>query len=75
MIIKETGYGAGKTKFPFPNVLRVILGETDESADIPCDLVSIVETNIDDMNPEFYDSIFEALFTVGALDVYLTPSL
>ena len=31
----------------------------------------LLETNLDDMNPEFYDHIVEALFAAGALDVYL----
>ncbi|HEY3297314.1 MAG TPA: nickel insertion protein, partial [Armatimonadota bacterium] len=35
--------------------------------------VSVVETNIDDMNPEFYDSVFTKLFGAGALDVFLSP--
>ena len=33
----------------------------------------ILETNIDDMNPEFYQYLFEKLFVNGALDVFLTP--
>ena len=81
MKIDSIGYGAGKTEFPFPNALRLMIGEcccpsdgsdgsdgSDRSG-----RVSIIETNIDDMNPEFYDSVFERLFAAGALDVYLTP--
>lgn len=33
----------------------------------------LLETNIDDMNPEIYSYIFEKFFEEGALDVYLTP--
>ena len=33
----------------------------------------LLETNIDDMNPEFYEPLIELLFGAGALDVYLTP--
>lgn len=72
MKVESVGYGAGKSEFPFPNTLRVFIGEA-ESAQLPGDRVSIIETNIDDMNPEFYDSVFEKLFKAGALDVYLTP--
>ncbi len=74
MTIQSTGYGAGKSDFGIPNLLRVIVGETaDSTADIPSHRVAILETNIDDMNPEFYDAAFESLFTAGALDVYMTP--
>ena len=70
MILQATAYGAGKTDFPFPNVLRLMIGEADG---LRHERVAIVETNIDDMNPEFYDLVFERLFKAGALDVYLTP--
>lgn len=72
MSIKSIGYGSGKKDFEFPNTLRIIVGETSGIA-APSHRVDIVETNIDDMNPEFYDTVFEKLFAVGALDVYLTP--
>ena len=68
--IQSIGYGAGKSEFPFPNVLRIMVGDSAPDAAAG---VSIVETNIDDMNPELYDSVFERLFKTGALDVYLTP--
>lgn len=72
MQIDSIGYGAGKRDAEVPNVLRIIVGEADE-ADRPVHQVSIVETNIDDMNPEFYEPAVEKLFAAGALDVYLTP--
>jgi len=78
MKVESIGYGAGKTEFPFPNVLRLMIGECCCPSDVSdlsdlSDRVSIIETNIDDMNPEFYDSVMERLFKAGALDVYLTP--
>lgn len=74
MSVQAIGCGAGKTEFPFPNVLRILVGEASAEAALPAtDRVSVVETNIDDMNPEFYDLIFDRLFKAGALDVYLTP--
>jgi len=74
MAVQSIGCGAGKTEFPFPNVLRILVGEASAEMALPAtDRVSVVETNIDDMNPEFYDSIFDRLFKAGALDVYLTP--
>jgi len=72
MRIESIGYGAGKRDFDLPNVLRVFVGDAEE-ADLPAHQVSIVETNIDDMNPEFYEPAMERLFEAGALDVYLTP--
>lgn len=74
MTLQKTGYGAGKKDFGIPNVLRVLIGESAErSQSIPSHKVSILETNIDDMNPEFYDSLFEKLFKAGTLDVYISP--
>ena len=53
-----------------PNMLRVILGETFIASN---DELVVIEANIDDMNPEFYELTIESLFKAGALDVYLTP--
>ncbi len=73
MRIEKTGYGAGTKDIGVPNLLRVILGE---ALDFPAEaeeLACIISTNIDDMNPEFYDYVMERLFAVGAQDVWLTP--
>jgi uncharacterized protein (TIGR00299 family) protein len=71
MTIEKTGYGAGFKDVSIPNVLRLIVGETP--AVIKGDRIQIIETNIDDMNPQFYDYIMERLFAEGARDVFLTP--
>lgn len=70
MTIKKTGYGAGSHILKEQaNLLRVIVGDmADESGD----KVVLVETNIDDMNPEFYDHVMDTLYSAGALDVYFT---
>ena len=74
MKIGQIGYGMGKKEFPDrPNLLRLILGETIEA--YPADRVAVLEANIDDMNPEFYDFLMERLFDRGALDVSLSPLL
>ncbi len=66
------GYGAGKRDFPeWPNLLRVIVGEPVEA--FASDDVMVMNTNIDDMNPEFFEYLMDLLFERGALDVYLTP--
>jgi uncharacterized protein (TIGR00299 family) protein len=72
--IKETVYGAGTWDLPIPNVLRLILGEEiGENYNYDQDKAMVIEANIDDMNPEFYDYLLERLFNAGAVDVYLTP--
>ncbi len=72
MKVLKAGYGAGdhvveKT----PNMLRVILGEMEGEGEAQS--MTIVETNIDDMNPEFYENVMELLFKAGAVDVTFTP--
>ncbi len=68
MKIDVSGYGAGSHNLEIPNLLRINLGHVSKKKH----LIEIVETNIDDMNPEFYDYIMEKLFAAGALDVYFT---
>lgn len=69
--INKIGYGIGHRDLEIPNVLRVYLGEDKRAETI--EEQYILETNIDDMNPEFYGYIEEKLFEIGALDVYKTP--
>jgi len=78
MKIERIGYGAGEKEFTIPNLLRVSIGEKilkDENLKdgYVSDEAVLIETNIDDINPEFYDYIMEQLFSQGALDVFLTP--
>ncbi|MBZ0255646.1 nickel pincer cofactor biosynthesis protein LarC [bacterium] len=71
MRIDAIGYGAG-TRDPkdLPGLLRIFIGETAPGG---ADRVAVIEANIDDMNPEFYEPLFNALFKHGALDVALAP--
>lgn len=71
--IKKIAYGIGHRDLEIPNVLRVYLGEKEISEKV--EEQYIVETNIDDMNPELYGYVEERLFEVGALDVFKTPIL
>ncbi len=78
MKIERIGYGAGEKEFTIPNLLRVSIGEKilkDKNLKdgYVSDEAVLIETNIDDMNPEFYDYIMDQLFSQGALDVFLTP--
>jgi uncharacterized protein (TIGR00299 family) protein len=74
MKIAKTGYGAGqKNPEGFPNILRVFLGEGDSGQIMAgLDKVAVIETNIDDMNPQLFEYVMERLFDSGALDVSLT---
>jgi uncharacterized protein (TIGR00299 family) protein len=72
MKISGIGYGAGtKIIKEMPNMLRLIIGSTSASSPKE-DKVLVVETNIDDMNPQYFEYVFERLFSAGALDAYST---
>ena len=71
MKIDNIGYGAGQRDLPIPNLLRVSIGVIKNAYQE--DVVSLIQTNIDDMNPELYEHIVDRLFHEGALDVFLTP--
>jgi len=71
MKIDNIGYGAGQRDLPIPNLLRVSIGVIRKAYEE--DVVSLIQTNIDDMNPELYEHIVDRLFHEGALDVFLTP--
>ncbi len=96
--IQSVGVGAGNRDLPWPNVLRLIVGEAaaDTDADVDADAdagsasgddaawrhgraaadadpMVLIETNIDDMNPQLYGYVMERLFVGGARDVFLTP--
>ncbi len=70
MTVRAVGYGAGGRDLPRPNVLRVFLGETAESA--PVEIVGL-ETNLDDLPGEITGYLMDRLFAAGALDVFFTP--
>jgi pyridinium-3,5-bisthiocarboxylic acid mononucleotide nickel chelatase len=70
--VDKVGYGAGNKQFPtWPNVVRVWIGEEAENTNGP-EMV-LLETNIDDMNPQIYGYIMEKLFVASAADVWFTP--
>lgn len=69
--IEKTAYGVGQKDHPdVPNLLRIFLGET--SKDSGGHDALLVECNIDDMNPEFFEYISERLFKAGASDVFFS---
>lgn len=75
MIVDKIGYGAGKRDLDSrPNLLRIITGKSYEhKTGHQKDRVVMVETSIDNMNPEFFGFLMERLFEDGALDVYWIP--
>lgn len=82
MSIVKTGYGFGKRETGHPNMLRVFLGEcqdeclekySEECPGLIMEKLSVLETNIDNMNPEILGYAMEKLFEAGAPDVFYTP--
>ncbi|MCT4565830.1 MAG: nickel pincer cofactor biosynthesis protein LarC [Maledivibacter sp.] len=69
--IEKIGYGIGNRELEIPNVLRVYLGRGENKETIEDQYM--LETNIDDMNPELYSYVEERLLEEGALDVFKTP--
>lgn len=71
MTLEQIGYGAGQKEFPDrPNLLRLVLGS--DEAPWKMEEMLVMETNIDDMNPEFYDYVLDRLLAAGARDVFLS---
>lgn len=79
MRIVATGYGSGTRDLPGrANVLRVIIGESNEAPRAPLpdsETITVVEANVDDMNPELFPSVIADVLAKGARDAFLTPIL
>jgi pyridinium-3,5-bisthiocarboxylic acid mononucleotide nickel chelatase len=73
LTLHKVGVGAGRRDLPFPNVIRLWLGETPPMDGLTIESLDILETNIDDMNPQIFAYVMERLFAAGALDVTFTP--
>src|SRR5262250_91243 len=75
MTVSAIGYGAGAADLEGqPNVLRIMVGESVEKTVAGFDEeISIIEVNLDDMNPQIYGYFQEKALAAGALDVYTTP--
>jgi uncharacterized protein (TIGR00299 family) protein len=81
---EKIGYGAGGRDFPrFPNMLRLMVGQTEKSKSVHpiaqptarglASSITVLETNIDDMNPQVFGHVMDLLLAQGALDVFYTP--
>ena len=73
MTLSATGYGAGNQDFPgSANVVRLILGESAR-ADSDANTVTVIEANLDDMNPQLFSYVQQKLLDAGALDAFGVP--
>ncbi|MCC5602529.1 nickel pincer cofactor biosynthesis protein LarC [Nostoc favosum] len=77
--IKQIGLGAGTINLPIPNILRLWVGESanlqsnfsdSEDSSSNLETISVLETQVDDLNPQAIGYVFEALFAAGAVDVF-----
>jgi len=74
MTLEKIGYGAGTSDPAIPNLLRIAIGDVrDELEAYHMERVAVVETNIDDMNPQMCDYLIQKILDMGALDVFLAP--
>jgi uncharacterized protein (TIGR00299 family) protein len=82
MKIETTGYGAGTRDFPgHANILRITIGEScgagaparEASTKASQDIITVLEANLDDLNPQIFGYVMDRLLEAGALDVFATP--
>jgi uncharacterized protein (TIGR00299 family) protein len=80
MKIEEAGYGAGSRDFPgHPNVVRLVIGEAAASASLSLaaktatETITVLEANLDDLNPQVFGYVMDRLLEEGALDVFGMP--
>jgi len=72
MSIERVGYGAGDRDDPnTPNVLRVMIGRA--GAESQAERVTMIECEIDDMNPQIFGVAMDRLYAAGALEVFYVP--
>ena len=71
MTVEHVGYGAGGRDIPStPNVLRVVVGRAEGEGHAQAERVSVIECEIDDMNPQIFGVAMDRLYAAGALDVF-----
>ena len=76
MTIEKSGYGAGTRDFAGnPNVVRLTIGEaaTSLASKTARDTISVLEANLDDLNPQVFGYVMDRLLEEGALDVFGIP--
>jgi uncharacterized protein (DUF111 family) len=77
MTIERTGYGAGGRELPgIANVVRITVGETAQKEQSASDeVVTVIETAVDDLTPQLIGYVMERALAAGALDVLVAPVL
>jgi pyridinium-3,5-bisthiocarboxylic acid mononucleotide nickel chelatase len=77
MKIEKSGYGAGSRDFPaHPNVMRITIGEGPSSAlaaKTASETITVLEANLDDLNPQVFGYVMDRLLEEGALDAFGVP--
>ena len=76
MKVEKIGYGAGTRDFEgHANVVRLTIGESQDevSSGIPQDMITVLEANIDDLNPQVFGYVMDRLLEEGALDAFGMP--
>ncbi len=72
--LEQVGYGFGQKTLPWPNVLRLWIGETEVAGVSDSeDVIGVIEANLDDELPEILGATLDTLLAAGALDVFFTP--
>ncbi len=74
MTVDKIGYGAGTSEPAIPNLLRLCLGRASvEDVGYDVERMAVIETSIDDMNPQIYEHLMERALEMGAMDIFLSP--
>lgn len=80
MTLHKVGLGAGSIDLPIPNILRLWVGEQRVEQELIAasgkthtETIAVLETQIDDLNPQAIGYIFDTLFAAGAVDVFTQP--
>ena len=74
MTVESVGYGAGTRDLPDrANVLRALLGESEDEPAGNVDTVAVLETLVDDLSGELTAPALEAALAAGAVDAFVTP--
>ncbi len=71
MQLQKIGLGAGTKQMVLPNILRLWIGETADNQAL--EEIWVLETQIDDVNPQIIGYLFDRLLTAGAVDVFTQP--
>lgn len=74
MKVEKIGYGAGTRDFAgHPNVVRLTIGEAQPALKVSHETLTVLEANLDDLNPQVFGYVMDRLLAEGALDVFGVP--